>query len=579
MMVRVRIDGDIGRVWGLKCGWVGADRGCGTCLILAGPLRGFGCGGVAGSPPMSVIASPSSVAPPMSGTRVLVVDDDAMAREVMKGYLRRLGVEAQMAHSVAEAREAIQTSPEGCFECILTDYMMPGESGLDLLDWIREEAIPVGTVVVTAAGDKQVVAEALRRGAADYLEKPLKRAQLETAVANGIGFTRERRASAKVRADAQALGQTQHQLLVRRETSRLEGIRVAHFPKFEAGGDFVTSVELGAGRRLLLVADVSGHDLRAAFVSAYFQGLARGMLEKSATVREVLALFQTILCDEWGDDLEGTGSSSTSLSVCACVVDPGQLHLSLYNAGFPVPHLVHRSGWVELLSEARGYPLGWFREPVEGVEGKGMEPGSSLVLWTDGLEDLALSLQVDCWSLVHALLRAEDRGVRHGLLASAADDILIATMALNPSLVMPVWPLIQEVRAGSDWQRIDEIQEGWQNSLLCAFPGMDPDTLGVVLLVMRESVLNALIHGCGRRGEAHASFVLGWVSVENRLVLEVRDPGPGHDFDWRAHLESEGGLTDGHRGLGLIHHLAERVAMEAGGASLRVEFKPLGENL
>ena len=57
------------------------------------------------------------------------------------------------------------------------------------------------------------------------------------------------------------------------------------------GGDFINVLPIGDERFLFLAGDVSGHDVRAAFVSAYFQGMMRGLLEHNSSLQDVLQLF------------------------------------------------------------------------------------------------------------------------------------------------------------------------------------------------------------------------------------------------------------------------------------------------
>ena len=65
-------------------------------------------------------------------------------------------------------------------------------------------------------------------------------------------------------------------------------LTVCYHPCHEAGGDSVSFFALDASRVLIVAADVSGHDLKSAFISAYFQGMLRGMVEQHASIKDVL---------------------------------------------------------------------------------------------------------------------------------------------------------------------------------------------------------------------------------------------------------------------------------------------------
>src|SRR6185369_876592 len=100
-------------------------------------------------------------------------------------------------------------------------------------------------------------------------------------------------------------------------------IEVCWHPKHPAGGDLVNVFQLDQDRTLVLVADVSGHDLKAAFISAYFQGIVRGMVEKQTPICEVLDYFNRFLLQEWSsaqDPKAPSGHVSASISTCAFII-------------------------------------------------------------------------------------------------------------------------------------------------------------------------------------------------------------------------------------------------------------------
>ena len=97
--------------------------------------------------------------------RILVVDDEAMAREELCEALTREGYETR---GCADGDEALVAARDG-FDVCITDIRMPGLSGLDLLHRLRETS-PEGLVVlVTAYGDMESAIAALRHRYADTM--------------------------------------------------------------------------------------------------------------------------------------------------------------------------------------------------------------------------------------------------------------------------------------------------------------------------------------------------------------------------------------------------------------------------
>lgn len=123
----------------------------------------------------------------MSDRLVLVVDDEASQRTVLAGFLRKRGLEAVPASG---ADEAIQIAAARTVDLVLTDLKMPGKDGLTLLDSLRAINPEIPVIVMTAFGTVASAVDAMKRGAADYLSKPIDLDELEVLV----NRTLERRA-------------------------------------------------------------------------------------------------------------------------------------------------------------------------------------------------------------------------------------------------------------------------------------------------------------------------------------------------------------------------------------------------
>jgi two-component system NtrC family response regulator len=105
----------------------------------------------------------------MSTARILVVDDDDSLRRVMKMQLEEAGYAVSVAADGADACRLVQS--EG-FHLIITDLRMP-TGGMELLRFLENEGIQTTVIVVTAFGTVESAVEAMRRGAYDYVTKPL----------------------------------------------------------------------------------------------------------------------------------------------------------------------------------------------------------------------------------------------------------------------------------------------------------------------------------------------------------------------------------------------------------------------
>jgi len=99
---------------------------------------------------------------------VLLVDDDPDWRRFAARLLESEGMDVTTAGSANEARSTID---EGAYDCVVSDYQMPGGDGLDLLEWVREHDPELPFVLVTGAGSEDVASEAVAAGVTDYVPK------------------------------------------------------------------------------------------------------------------------------------------------------------------------------------------------------------------------------------------------------------------------------------------------------------------------------------------------------------------------------------------------------------------------
>ena len=103
---------------------------------------------------------------------ILIVDDEKGQREILNTILQKEGYRAV---DVPGAREALERLAKEDFDLILTDLKMQGMSGMELLEKVLAEDARQCVVMMTAHGTIDSAEEAMKKGAFDYLEKPLER--------------------------------------------------------------------------------------------------------------------------------------------------------------------------------------------------------------------------------------------------------------------------------------------------------------------------------------------------------------------------------------------------------------------
>lgn len=102
---------------------------------------------------------------------ILIVDDEASLRQTLARILQRAGFDVTTA---AAGKEAIQLLSQQTFDLVYLDIRMPDMNGLETLKIIHAKFAELPVILFTAQPDLNSAVEALRRGATDYLLKPLK---------------------------------------------------------------------------------------------------------------------------------------------------------------------------------------------------------------------------------------------------------------------------------------------------------------------------------------------------------------------------------------------------------------------
>ena len=132
----------------------------------------------------------------MAKETILVVDDNRQVAGFMaERILPSLGYDAIVAHDGASAFSIIKTRP---VSLMLLDFQLPDTTGLEFLRQLGVSGYSVPTILITAHGSEQIVADAFRLGVQDYLNKPVDASSLEIAITRALTETRLRREKQKL---------------------------------------------------------------------------------------------------------------------------------------------------------------------------------------------------------------------------------------------------------------------------------------------------------------------------------------------------------------------------------------------
>ncbi len=122
--------------------------------------------------------------PEPSETMVHIVDDDAAMRNSLQFLMKAEGIPATTYESAQHFLDGYTVNSPGC---LLVDVRMPGMSGLELHEVIKDKKIPIPVIIMTGHGDIPMAVQAMKAGALDFLIKPFDNDELLHRVRTCLG--------------------------------------------------------------------------------------------------------------------------------------------------------------------------------------------------------------------------------------------------------------------------------------------------------------------------------------------------------------------------------------------------------
>lgn len=239
---------------------------------------------------------------------ILCVDDEPTTLAVLKEALERAE------HRVVGVRNmdaAITVLARGEIDLVVSDYRMPGGTGLELLQEMQERGYDVPLVMITGYGSIEHAVTAVKAGAVDYVTKPIRPRQLELVVNQALEFTRLKRENAALRHRVAELGVEREIIGESSALKRiLETIRTVACTR----ATVLLQGESGTGKELLARAVHTLSDRRdGPFISVNCAALPENLVESTlfghekgaftGAIRQVKGAFEranrgTLLLDE-----------------------------------------------------------------------------------------------------------------------------------------------------------------------------------------------------------------------------------------------------------------------------------------
>jgi len=342
--------------------------------------------------------------------KVLLVDDSKAQRRLLRLSLDRWGYDVIEADS---GEEALDLCALHSFDIILSDWMMPGMTGLDFCRAFRQlETETYGYfILLTSKSEKEEVAHGLDAGADDFLSKPVTMQELHARMRAGerlIDTQQELREKNMLLGDALGRLQEVHdslnrdliearkiqQSLVRERHKDLGSIHVSLLlrPSGHVGGDLVGYFQPDTRRLAVYAVDVSGHGVAAAMLAAR----VAGMFGNSAPDSNICWPFGTFIGDRPRQPREiaqrlnqlmlDVMRIDQYLTLIYAEVDQLTGQVRITQAGHPHPFVITPSGEARAIGDG-GLPVGLIDGATFTQTELRLEPGERLFLMSDGLTE------------------------------------------------------------------------------------------------------------------------------------------------------------------------------------------------
>ena len=321
--------------------------------------------------------------------KILVVDDEPDLEPLLLQRMRRAiragRYEFVFAGNGLEALQKLDQDEE--IDMVLSDINMPQMDGLTLLDQIPDVNPNIRSVIISAYGDMKNIRTAMNRGAFDFVTKPIDFKDLQVTIDRTLIHVEELKDALMARDKLVTL---QNELDV--ASSIQQSILPTELPRERdyqmfgsmksarnVGGDFFDVVRLPDRRVGLAIADVSDKGVPAALFMMSTRTLLKGAAIGAIEPGDVMSTENQLLCED--------NEAAMFVTLLYAVYDPETGRLTYANGGHNPPLIVHKDSTSSLLPQTEGLALGLLPDYEYQQNTVTVEPGETLVLYTDGVTE------------------------------------------------------------------------------------------------------------------------------------------------------------------------------------------------
>jgi len=301
-------------------------------------------------------------------TRIAVIDDEPMMREIVRSYLPN----KYQIVMYEDGQQFLDDAQNQHFDLVISDISMPQVDGISLKKKLasKEELVHLPFIFLTARNDYLIEKKANELGIENYLTKPIDKEKLILAVDRAL--IRNQQLNNKVD------NYISNALLPSIEDNIDQyNVSLKNSSPFAGGGDFVFQKKI-QDKTLIILADVMGHDIQSKLFAHSFSGYFKGLLEHTDEIN-LAKIVGSLSRKMFADPL----LSNTFLTCIALEVT--DQHINIVSAGHPCPLIFKQGSYqtINVSGQLAGLSLDSHYETVT----VNLNRADKLFLYTDGLLD------------------------------------------------------------------------------------------------------------------------------------------------------------------------------------------------
>jgi len=326
--------------------------------------------------------------------KILSVDDENDLELLLTQYFRRKirkgEYDFHFAHNGLEALTMLLKEKD--FDIILSDINMPEMDGLTLLTKVNEMQNPaLKCIMVSAYGDMGNIRQAMNNGAFDFATKPIDLDDLSVTIEKAIEqityiktMEKEHNQLESIKGDLAVAREIQQAILPRifppfpEEAASLDIAASMNAAK-DVGGDFYDFFRIDNDHIGFVIADVSGKGVPAAIFMAVSRTLIRATGIRGGSTSDCITYSNTLLAKE--------SVNTMFVTVFYGIYNIRTGEVTYTNAGHNPPYLMKADGTIQALPYSENLVVGAFDEFTYSEESTRLEPGDTLLLYTDGVTE------------------------------------------------------------------------------------------------------------------------------------------------------------------------------------------------